>query len=168
MERITDLNVAERQILDKVKWLLSAIRTAVEVDPTGPTAGIRILQCLRKETYEDLNQIQHEAMILRAARSLERNNLAGEEVEWYWNPRQTGAAEEPDLRGIVAARIEVSAEITASDRPIGTIDKRMSATLEKLCKMPGKRVYFVLTEAMERRASTKVREAGYQIEVRRV
>jgi len=89
-------------------------------------------------------------------------------VKWYWNPRQTGSAKEPDLQGKVAGRIAVSAEITASERPIGSIDQRMSTTLQKLSKMEGRLIYFVSTETMEKWARTKVSEAGYQIEVRRV
>lgn len=168
MERIVDLNVEEERVLRRVQQLISASRKVVAREPTNLAVGIDILNHLRRAIYEDLNQIQHEAMILRAAQSLQRNDLTGQKVEWYWNPRQTGTAEEPDLQGIVAGRIVVSAEITASERPIGTIDRRMSTTLEKLSKMPGKRIYFVWTEAMEKRARTKVRDAGYQIEVRRV
>jgi len=115
VERIADLNIAEKDVLKKVNQLLYGIREAVEVEPTGLAVGIGILQRLCQEIYEDLNQIQHEAMILRTARSLQGRELAEQNVESYWNPRQTGTAEEPDPRGIIAGRIVVSAEITTSD-----------------------------------------------------
>jgi len=167
MERIVDLNIAEVQVFQKVKELIATSRTIVAEEPPNLKFGIETLKQLRRAIYEDLNQIQHEGMILRAARLLESSELTGQEVEWYWNPRQTGTADEPDLRGLVAGRIVVSAEITASESPKGTIDQRMGTTLEKLSKLPGKTFYFVCTDSMEKRARTKVKQAGYQIEVRR-
>jgi hypothetical protein len=167
MERIVDLNIAEARVFQKVKELIAASRTIVAEEPPNLKFGIETLKQLRRAIYEDLNQIQHEGMILKAARLLESSELTGQEVEWYWNPRQTGTADEPDLRGLVAGRIVVSAEITASESPKGTIDQRMGTTLEKLSKLLGKTFYFVCTDSMEKRARTKVKQAGYQIEVRR-
>jgi hypothetical protein len=168
MELIKDLDRVEEHVYLKVKQLIIASRNAVTEEPRNLMSGINILKKLRSTIYEDLNQIQHEGMILRAARLLESNCLAGKEVEWHWNPRQTGTAEEPDLRGIVAGRIVVSAEITTSERPIGSIDQRMTTTLDNLSKMPGKKIYFVCTDSMEKRARTKVKQAAYQIEVGRI
>jgi hypothetical protein len=168
MERIINLNLAERQVLQNVKQLISESRNLVAGEPPNLEAGVGILNHLRAAIYEDLNQIQHEAMILRAARLQQNTDLKGQEVDWYWNPRQRGTADEPDLRGVVAGRVVVSAEITASERPIGSIDKRMGTTLERLSKMSGRRMYFVRTDAMEDRARTKVKKGSYQIEVRRV
>jgi len=168
MERIVDLNIAEAQVFQKVKELIAASRAIVAEEPPNLEFGIETLKQLRRAIYEDLNQIQHEGMILRAARLLESSELTGQEVEWYWNPRQTGTADEPDLRGLVAGQIVVSAEITASESPKGTMDQRMATTLEKLSKLPGKAFYFVCADSMERRARTKVKQAGYQIEVRRI
>ena len=168
MKQIIDLNVAEAKVLQKVKQLIAANRIVVAEDPSNLKSGIEILKRLRKAIYEDLNQIQHEGMILRAARFLESNDLVGQEVEWYWNPRQTGTADEPDLQGSVAGRIVVSAEITASESPKGIIDQRMRTTLDKLSKLPGKTFYFVCTDSMENRARTKVKRAAYPIEVMRI
>lgn len=168
MEQIIDLNKAEAQVFQKVKKLITAGRTIVAKDPPNLKSGIDILKQLRKAIYEDLNQIQHEEMILRAARLLESSHLPGQQVEWYWNPRQTGTVDEPDLQGLVAGRIAVSAEITASEDPKGGIDRRMAITLEKLSKLPGKTFFFVCTDSMEKRARTKVERAGYHIDVRRI
>ena len=52
-------------------------------------------------SYEDLNQIQHEEMILRAVLALQSDEFAKENIQGYWNPRQTGRKDEPDLRSTV-------------------------------------------------------------------
>ena len=130
--------------------------------------GIETLTQLRQQVYEDLNQIQHEEMVLRAARFLQESRLARETIEWFWNPRQTGAITEPDLRGELDSQIVVSAEVTTSERPVGSIDRRMAHTLHKLNDMPGRRIYFVRTDSMARRARTKVKKSAYEIEVVRI
>jgi len=168
MERINDLNLIEEEVFKKVKTLILNIKKIIEDEPFDLTRGIKILEDLRNVNYEDLNQVQHEAMILRAARSINFNDFYGHNIEWYWNPRQTGLAQEPDLRGKIAGEIVVSAQITTSENPIGTIDTRMASTLKNLNNMPGKKIYFVRTETMENRAKTKVSKCGYQIEIRKV
>ena len=168
MEQIVNLSLAQEQALQKVKQLLCMIRRTAAEKPSSLKDGIGVLECLRKDIYENLNQIQHETMILRAALDLQSKDLAGKPVAWYWNPRQTGDLEEPDLRGIISGSIHISAEITTSESPIGGIDKRMGTTLEKLSKMAGKKIYFVRTETMEKRAKTKVNKAGYPIEIRQI
>lgn len=165
MEQIANLSLAEEQAFQKVKQLLSMTRRDVAEEPSSLKDGISVLARLRNDIYENLNQIQHEAMILRAALDLQSKDLARKPVNWYWNPRQTGGLEEPDLRGIVGGSIHISAEITTSE---SLIDKTMGATLKKLSKMPGKKIYFVRTEAMETRAKTKVSKAGYPIEIRQI
>lgn len=135
---------------------------------TTAEAGIRILDRLRKETYEDLNQIQHEHLIVRAAEWLLAKQKCPPETLWLWNPRQTGDHSEPDLRGSNAGAVVLSAEITTSENPVGTIDSRMQKTLAKLAAMEGARYYFVRTETMRQRASTKVAKGGWQIEVVRL
>ena len=168
MEKITDLKLREEEVFKEVKTLILKIKKAIEYEPSDFPTGINILEDLRKGIYEDLNQIQHEAMILRAAHSINSTDFYGYNVEWYWNPRQTGSAEEPDLCGKIAGENVVSAEITTSENPGGTIDKRMASTLKNLNNMPGKKIYFVRTETMEKRAKSKVSKCGYQIEVRKI
>ena len=84
---------------------------------------------------------------------------------WYWNPRQTGDHTEPDLRGIYSGAILVSAEITTSEKPVGTIDSRMKKILTKLAAMQGEKFYFVRTSEMRQRAATKITKGGWEIEV---
>ena len=168
MEKIGDLTSTEEKVLEGVRQVIFKIKRAVQEEPSDLKKGIKILANLRNEVYEDLNQIQHEAMILRAARSISSTDFIGNAVDWYWNPRQTGSAKEPDLRGEIAGKIVVSAEITTSAKPKGSIDKRMDTTLKNLNNMPGKKLYFVRTETMEKRAKTKVSKNLYEIEIRKV
>jgi hypothetical protein len=143
-----------------------AIVNQLSVTPVATAeAGIAVLVRLRRETYEDLNQIQHEHLIVRAAEWLESDPHHELGAIWFWNPRQTGDNSEPDLRGTLAGTIVVSAEITTSERPIGTIAKRMQSTLSKLSQMSGRKYYFVRTEAMRKRAETKVTKAGWPISI---
>jgi hypothetical protein len=175
MNRIEDLDSKNSEILEKVKILIARIEEAIGVEPIDNLAkGIRVLEKLRNTSYEDLNQIPHEAMIIRAAQQISATDYPGENVEWDWHPRQTGSKpkgspkeKEPDLRGKIAGQIVVSAEITTSAKPI---EGTMTLTLKKLNEMqvPGKKIYFVRTEEMEKRAKTKVSKRRYQIEVRRV
>lgn len=166
MEFIDNLSIAEEQMFQKVEQFIASSKSKIMEKPSNLESGISILERFRQMIYEDLNQIQHEAMILKAARLLQGNDFAEKHVDWYWNPRQTGGTEEPDLRGIIKGRIVLSAEITSSEKPIGSIDLGIRKTLKKLSKMPGKRIYFVRTESMAMRARTKISKAGYQIEVR--
>jgi len=168
MEQISNLKMAEKDIFRKAKRLIVEVRRASTEDPSNLKSAIEVLQHLRRTIYEDLNQIQHEEMILRAALALQSNEFSKEDMEWYWNPRQTGGPDEPDLRGTVRGQITLSVEVTASENPKGIIDQRMQKTLKKLSQMRGRKIYFVRTETMENRAITKVSKAGYQIEVMRV
>lgn len=57
---------------------------------------------------------------------------------------------------------------TALEKPVGTIDTRISNTLTKLNSMPRRKFYFVRTISMEKRARTKVQKAGFAIEARKI
>ena len=168
MERIFDFDKAERKILEDIHQCLVSIRQIASRNVASSRQGVEVLRELRQAVYEDINQIQHEEMALRAARSLQENDFSSQKLDWYWNPRQTGDASEPDLIGMKDNKIVVSAEITTSEEPKGTIDKRMSDTLAKLNAMQGERYYFVRTESMENRARTKIEKAGFKIIIRNI
>ena len=168
MKQIPNLKRAEKNVFKKVIKHISIIRKSVSDEPSNLMAGIEILENLRKEIYEDLNQIQHEAMILKAARLIETSDFSNQKIEWFWNPRQTGGTEEPDLRGVINGEIVISAEITTSVDPQGTIDTRMRDTLKKLSKLPGKKIYYVRSKKMKQRAETKVNKTDYSIDIRLV
>ena len=168
MERIHSFTQAERKILDDIRSCLESIRHVASLDVISVRDGVNVLSRLRQVAYEDINQIQHEEMALRAAQSLQETEFPDQRIDWYWNPRQTGDDSEPDLRATKNGEIVLSAEVTASERPVGSIDTRMRETLTKLNSMPGRRFYFVRTDTMEQRARTKVEKAGFHIEVRKL
>jgi hypothetical protein len=43
-----------------------------------------------RAVYEDLNQLQHEALVLEAAQFLKRTRFPAPTINWSWNPQQTG------------------------------------------------------------------------------
>jgi len=169
MKEIGDIGLAETALLNELKQIFHHIRLAGKAEPTNLEVGLEILKKLRQLVYEDMNQLQHEALILKAAKLLQDEFYSAVAVNWVWNPRQTGSKDEPDLRGVGKdGRAVVSAEVTSSESPRGTIDKRMSATLTKLSAMPGDKYYVVTTEEMERRAKSKLQSLGYEITILRI
>lgn len=168
MEGITSFAAAELKILTDIKRCITSIRSLVASDVSSAREGVGVLQTLRQVAYEDVNQIQHEELVFRAARSLRDADFVNETLEWYWNPRQTGDVNEPDLQARNGGGVVLSAEVTTSERPDGVIDTRMRDTLAKLSTMQGRKFYFVRTDAMLRRAKTKVSGAGHPIEVRKI
>ena len=168
MQPLGAFTEAHLKVLTDTRRCLATIGRLSATPCATAEAGIAILGRLRIEAYEDLNQIQHEHLIVRAAEWLEANAQHESGTIWSWNPRQTGDNSEPDLRGTLRGAVVVSAEITTSERPVGTIDKRMHSTLTKLSEMAGLKYYFVRTEAMRMRAVTKTAKAGWSISIVRL
>lgn len=164
MERIEDAARAETKILRDMQEIVSHLRRLSALDVKDVRNGIAQLREIRSTVYEDLNQIQHEYLLLRGLGWLLENGFDSK-VEWEWNPRQTGSGNEPDLRGSVNGRILASAEASTSENPVGMIDSRMRDTLEKLSQMEGQKFYFVGTAGMAMRAETKIRKANWSIKV---
>lgn len=164
MQKVGSLVDAEEELLREIKELLARARAVVPEEVRSFQSGIDVLGSLRDLVYEALNQIQHAALLLEAARWLRTNVLGGKEPEWHWNPRQTGGIDEPDLRCDHDLG-RIVAEATTSARAEGSIDVRMASTLSKLNKMKGDRFYFVRTGHMKRRAETKIKKGGWQIQV---
>lgn len=167
MEMVGDAAKAEARVFADMQSLLSKLRELAAGEIASVDKGGARLREIRIAVYEDLNQIQHEYLILRGLRWLVANGF-GVEAEWEWNPRQRGNATEPDLRGSLNRKVLVSAEATASEKPEGSLDTRMRETLKKLAKMEGEKFYFVAADKMVRRAETKIRENGWDIRVVRV
>lgn len=165
MEQLGTFQEAHRKVLADVQRFLTTVNRLSAMPCTNAETGIAILDRLRREAYEDLNQIQHEHLIVRAAEWLLAEQRCAPETLWFWNPRQTGDGSEPDLRGSHASVIVVSAEITTSEKPVGTNDSRMQKTLAKLAEMQGDKFYFVRTPQMQQRANTKIAKGGWKIEV---
>lgn len=168
MKEIRDFSSEESRILSQLKDVFSHIALAGQANLTSLESGLEILRSLRHLVYEDMNQLQHEALILEVAKLI-RDDFHPDVVRWLWNPRQTGRNDEPDLRGLDdQGRIVVSAEVTTSENPQGTIDGRMARTLEKLSTMSGEKYYVVTTQAMERRATSKVNSLNLPINILRI
>lgn len=168
MQRLGPFNEAHLKVLNDAKRSLDTIRRLSSLPCESTEASIDVLQRLRQEAYEDLNQIQHEHLIVRAAEWLCEQRGICNEVVWLWNPRQTGDSSEPDLRAMHFDIVQISAEVTASKLPNGSIDSRMQKTLAKLAQMDGAKFYFVRTEEMRQRATTKVAKRGWAIQVVRL
>jgi hypothetical protein len=137
MERLDTFQDAHAKVLVNAQRCMEKIRQLSARTFDTAEGGVRILQALRRETYEDLNQIQHEHTIVRAAQWLIAQEKCSQRTQWFWNPRQTGDATEPDLRGLEDGDVVVSAEITTSQNPVGVIDSRMRNTLAKLAEAEG-------------------------------
>lgn len=164
LERL-ELEKAEQKVFQDVKAYCCLVRSIVKDPPSDLEEGIAMLIKMRGGAYEDLNQIQHEHAVLLAAKWLLSEHPEFTGADLSWNPRQTGDGTEPDLRIESGGHIAVSAEVTTSPNPVGSIDRRMASTLEKLQGMEGRKFYFVVADAMRVRADTKVRKAGYRIQV---
>lgn len=165
MEDVGTLENATQKLMVDITKSISKGRSILHANPDGLKDGLKVLNDLRAEVYEDLNQIQHEALLVEAIQFMESQNRLPRNIHWLWNPRQTGDSSEPDIRGIVLNKIMISAEATTSETPRGKIDKRMKSTLEKLSKMEGELFYFVRSEKMLTRALTKVAKLHFNIKV---
>ena len=165
MEPLEDIDAARKCVLQEIRGLTSDVADIVAAEVKALDEGINMLACLRENAYELTNQLQHEALIIEVAADIAKE-FGDIHIKWSWNPRQTGKSDEPDLRGEVDGQTVVSAEVTTSARPVGAIDRRMRGTLQKMSGFPGKRIYCVRTHEMRQRAETKIRKAGYEIEVR--
>ncbi len=169
MDEIGDIALAETRLLGELKEVFSHIRMAGKAEPSNLELGLQTLQNLRSLVYESMNQLLHEALILKTVKLLEGDFYPSSAVRWSWNPRQTGHKDEPDLRGAdERGQLIVSAEVTSSQSPGGLIGTRMTHTLQKLSTMPGDKYYVVTNEQMENRAKAKIQNLGYEIAILRV
>jgi len=120
MEKLTDPAKAEAKVLSDMRALVSNIRQLTAQDIADVEFGVLLFRLIRAKASEDLNQIQHECLILQGIAWLLKNGFDSG-IEWEWNPRQTGTADEPDLRGSRNGTILISAEASASELPGGKI-----------------------------------------------
>jgi hypothetical protein len=168
MEKLTNIDEAKVKVLSDMNAFLESIRNLAGENASELSVGLYKLRSIRLSVYENLNQIQHEYLILQGLIWLSSNALVPTGTQWYWNPRQTGDSTEPDLLGIVDGHVVISAEATTSEKPQGVIDVRMKNTLKKLNEMPGRKFYFIRTDLMEMRAKTKVLNNGWGISIVKV
>ncbi len=165
MIRLADGDLEEVQLRQEMEDLRSAAHSLSSTPITSLYQGIETLGSLRQSIYENLNQLPHKYLLLRALRWLQTNRSPYFGSDWFWNPMQTGTATEPDLLWELKGRTVVSAEASASQGPVGRIAVRLKKTLEKLEWMEGELFYFALSDLMAIRARKYIREAGWKSEV---
>jgi len=165
MDRMPEIDKALEKVQMDIEQFFRIVRGHLPSEIETLDAGLSAMRRIRLDVYENLNQIQHESLLVRAREQLEAHEPRLSKARWFWNPRQTGDDSEPDLRALIGGRIVVSGEATTSEAPKGVIDTRMRNTLAALAEMQGQRYYFVRTPAMKKRAETKCRKAGWRISV---
>ena len=158
-----DIKKAKSVLENKISDQLSGLKNILNSPGNSLTEKIELLRSVRSAVYEDLNQFQHENLIIKVATELQQDFRKVD--QWKWHPNQTGGKSEADLQGYMNGKIILSAEITTSLRPIGAIDKRMRTTLEKLDELEGNKFYIVQTEAMAQRARSKINNFNFDITV---
>ena len=165
MKPLGSIESASNDVLNDARKLLECLRSHLTQEPTTADEAVKTLNHIRRETYESLNQIQHEYLIIQAVKWLQKNDLTIVGGLWQWNPRQTGGKNEPDLTFMRQQICLISAEVTTSPAPKGSIGSHMQDTLSKLSQMQGNKFYFVLTEIMRKNAQTKVDASGWDINI---
>ncbi|MEX2596902.1 MAG: hypothetical protein WEC59_08230 [Salibacteraceae bacterium] len=161
-----DIERAKLMLEQKISDQLSELQALLSLPANSLTEKIELLQKIRSAIYENLNQFQHENLIIKAAFELQDEF---KEVDvWRWHPNQTGGKSEADLQGYEKNKIVVSAEITTSLYPQGVIDTRMKKTLEKLNKLEGEKFYVVQTEVMAQRARSKVNNMNLSVTIKQI
>jgi hypothetical protein len=156
---------ARRKVLANSQRMLLGVKRAVAEPIDSVDAGLAMLASLRRQAHEGLIHIQREQMIICAAEWLVTHGVASSATCWQWNPRASGEPAGPDLIGRDGEAATISAEVAASEEPVGVIDAQMRRALAKLASMDGRKFYFVRSVSMKRRAATKVIKAGWDIAV---
>lgn len=164
MENIFDLNNEKDSLKNELDTLFNTIREHTVLLPTSLIEQINFLKQFRLEIYENINQLQHKALVINAVVYLQEKFPMIN--KWICHPKQTSKIDEADINGFSNSKIIVKAEVTTSLKPIGIIDTRMKNILISLSKNGGEKYYFVQTEEMYNRANIKIKKMNLNIEVR--
>lgn len=159
-----DINYEKQLLVDELNDWFNRTKGHLNLVPADLPSQINLLYSIRKDIYEDLNQLQHKALIIRAAEQLQTE--FPQINKWTWFPKQTSHPNYADLTGYVDNRIILNAEATTSSKPQGVIDKRMQKTLFELHQKEGLKFYFIQTETMYNRAVSKVNNNALNVSVR--
>lgn len=172
MRRSPDFQTIEINLTSELNEIAKSMQKYIEIVKNNPDdidAQILELKVFRSNSYESLNQIQHEWLLVKALKWLSTTHHMQLEDNKYlieWNPRQTGNGDEPDIRIINKEKnFEINCEATTSKNPVGVIDSRINKHLQCLSKLTGLKYYFVMTNKMKQRAETKIYNNGWDIEV---
>lgn len=153
MEKVGSITQRESDTLDEINATLESVRQSIAKAPVSLNEAVATLMAVRVQAYENINQLQHVALILRAIKYLSARIALDAPVEWYWHPRQTSGVGEGDIQARLAdGSIFLSAEATTSIKAIGTIRERMKSTLRRLQAMEGEKYYFVASKGLEKAA----------------
>ena len=170
---IESVEIALEKELTSVKASMLKYIEICNNNPQDIEAQLSELRRFRSTSYESLNQLQHEWLLIKVLKWLNSvYNIPLDSTNGYliqWNPRQTGGIDEPDIR-IINKRneLEINCEASSSEKPVGVINDRIKKHLLCLSKLNGIKYYFVLTDKMKQKAETIIRNSGWNIEVRKL
>lgn len=151
---ILNVDTAKINLKIKLSSVFRAMEKTVSKKTDDLTVQISLLRELRSDIYEQLNQLQHEYLIIKSSEQFAKQYP---DVDtWRWHPNQTSGKGEPDLIGYCKGKVVISAEITTSQKPIGSISTRMKKVMKKLEECEGDKFYVVETEEMKNSADRKV------------
>lgn len=152
-----------RKLQSELNSLFEFLQEHIRIIPIEINDQILLLKNIRSNVYEDINQLQHKALLIKAIELLQKDfpNIN----KWYWHPKQTSNSEQADISGYCNKEVILNAELTTSLKPVGAIDKKMKKTLAYLSKKDGVKFYFVQTLEMHNRAKTKVRKMNLDVKV---
>jgi hypothetical protein len=163
---LLDVKTEKLKLQNQIDDWFDKMQMYLDQRPKDTKGQIQHLAIIRKEVYEDLNQLQHKALILEVAERLQEEFSVIN--TWTWHPMQTSHIDFADLTGYVDKEVFLNAEITTSLSPLGTIDTRMHSTLMSLNKKKGKKYYFVQTDKMLKRAKSKIKNNELNIEAHKI
>ncbi len=156
MRPLNSVPEARRLALADLRGLIRSLRRLTACVPEPLDEELLALRRILQAVYKELNQVQHECLVLESFEWLADHGEAPLGATWSWNARQTGDRFDSDLAARLGRQQVLAAKVTTPERPVGSIDRRMASTLQKLAKLQGSKFFFVRTRQMEQRAQTKV------------
>lgn len=168
MKELNDCAREEVKILGQIRSCLQKVQNLAVNNVPRLHDIVKALSKPHQACFEEINQLQHVAGILAAAKFLYDGYVRADDLKWFWNPYRVVSHDEPDLRAMLGSQIVYSAKITTSTKPVGITAKQMDSLFERLQKMEGALFYFVFSDSALRRAKTKVSKCNYKITVVRL
>ena len=83
-----------------LRQCIARIQQLIAPEIADVSSGVALLRLLRSDAAEDINQLQHAALILESARHIQTQRPETTSLDWFWHPYQTGGIDEPDLQGL--------------------------------------------------------------------
>lgn len=156
------IETAKKEFEENLKAKLESLANLIVVKCTNLEDQIKLINQIRKEIYEDLNQFQHAYLLIKSAEYFKTK--FPEIDKWEWHPFQTSGDLEPDLRGYCMDKVLINVEATTAQNPKGKIDTGMKKTLFKLNQhIQGDNYYVIQTDKMLERAKSKIKNNNLNI-----